>query len=58
MSTFIGSISKQYEEQLNESLDAEYVEIISRGNNDINYISCVFKWKTWGSIKSFKRIWI
>ena len=37
-STFIGSISKQYEEQLNESLDSEYVEIISRGNNDINIL--------------------
>ena len=38
VSTFIGSISKQYEEQLNESLDSEYVEIISRGNNDINIL--------------------
>ena len=38
VSTFIGSISKQYEEQLNESLDYEYVEIISRGNNDINIV--------------------
>ena len=38
VSTFIGSISKQYEEQLNEGLDSEYVEIISRGNNDINIL--------------------
>ena len=38
VSTFVGSISKQYEGQLNESLDAEYVEIISRGNNDINIL--------------------
>ena len=38
VSTFIGSISKQYEEQLNKSLDSEYVEIISRGNNDINIL--------------------
>ena len=43
VSTFVGSISKQYEAQLNESLDAEYVEIISRGNNDINIVVVALK---------------
>ena len=43
VSTFIGSISKQYEMQLNESLNSEYVEIISRGNNDINIIVVALK---------------
>lgn len=38
VSTFIGSISKQYEDELNKSLDSEYVEIISKGNNDINIL--------------------
>ena len=43
VSTFVGSISKQYEEQLTESLDTEYVEIISRGNNDINVVVVALK---------------
>ena len=38
VSSFIGSISKQYEEQLAETLGTEYVEIISRGNNDTNIL--------------------
>ena len=38
VSSFIGSISKQYEEQLAEALGTEYVEIISRGNNDTNIL--------------------
>ena len=38
VSSFVGSISKQYEEQLAETLGTEYVEIISRGNNDTNIL--------------------
>lgn len=38
VSSFVGSISKQYEEQLTEALGTEYVEIISRGNNDTNIL--------------------
>lgn len=38
VSSFVGSISKQYEEQLAEALGTEYVEIISRGNNDTNIL--------------------
>ena len=38
VSSFVGSISKQYEDQLAETLGTEYVEIISRGNNDTNIL--------------------
>ena len=43
VSSFVGSISKQYEEQLTEALGTEYVEIISRGNNDINILVVLIK---------------
>ena len=40
---FLGSIAKQYEEELIKGLDAGYVEIISRNNNDINVLAIVNK---------------
>lgn len=43
VSSFVGSISKQYEEELTKALDSEYVEVISRNNNDINVLVVVNK---------------
>ena len=45
VSSFVGSISKQYEEELTKALDAGYVEIISRGNSDTNVLVIVEKEK-------------
>ena len=42
-SYFLGSIAKQYEEELSEGLKHGYVEVISRNNNDINVLVIVNK---------------
>ncbi|MGL5085879.1 MAG: V-type ATP synthase subunit I, partial [Clostridium sp.] len=43
VSYFLGTISKQYEEQLVESIKDGYLEIISRTTNDINFLVIVNK---------------
>lgn len=42
-SSFLGSIAKQYEEELIQNLTDGYVEIISRSSNDINVLVLVNK---------------
>lgn len=42
-SSFLGSIAKQYEEELIQNLTDGYVEIISRSSNDINILVLVNK---------------
>jgi V/A-type H+-transporting ATPase subunit I len=44
-SCFLGSIAKQYEEELIQNLTYGYVEIISRNNNDVNVLILVNKEK-------------
>lgn len=44
-SYFVGSIAKQYEDELIQSLQDGYVEIISRNSNDINVLILVNKEK-------------
>ncbi|MGL5352998.1 MAG: V-type ATP synthase subunit I [Clostridium sp.] len=43
VSYFLGTVSKQYEEQLVESIKDGYLEIISRTTNDINFLVIVNK---------------
>lgn len=43
VSYFLGTISKQYEEELGEHVKSGYLEIISRTTNDINFLVIVNK---------------
>lgn len=40
---FLGSVSKQYEEELKSSLEDYYLEIISKTNDDIFFLCLVYK---------------